>query len=87
MAATIGERVRVYRLRRGLTQARLAHLVGRSERWLVEVERGAVDPRLSDAVALARMLRVGVDELARDLAPPAVRGGRATGVARIGADR
>lgn len=87
MAVSIGDQVRVYRLRRGLTQARLAHLVGRSERWLVEVERGAVDPRLSDAVALARMLRVGIDELARDVVPPAVRRGRATAVARIGADR
>jgi transcriptional regulator with XRE-family HTH domain len=87
VAASIGERVRVYRLRRGLTQARLAHLVGRSERWLVEVERGAVDPRLSDAIALARLLKVGVDELARDIAPPAVRRGRATAAARIAADR
>jgi transcriptional regulator with XRE-family HTH domain len=67
MKTTIGDQVRTYRLRRGLTQARLAHLIGRSERWLNDVEHGGVDPRLSDAVALARMLRVGVDDLARDL--------------------
>ncbi len=69
--STIGEQVRSYRLRRGLTQARLAHLVGRSERWLLEVERGDVDPRLSDALALARVLRVRLDDLA--LQPPAGR--------------
>ena len=64
MRTTIGERVRTYRLRRGLTQARLAHMIGRSERWLIDVERGGVDPRLSDALALARVLSVAVDDLA-----------------------
>jgi transcriptional regulator with XRE-family HTH domain len=64
MRTTIGERVRTYRLRRGLTQARLAHLIGRSERWLIDVERGEVDPRLSDAVALATVLSVLLDDLA-----------------------
>jgi transcriptional regulator with XRE-family HTH domain len=63
MQSAIGEQVRTHRLRLGLTQERLAHLVGRSERWLIEVERGEVDPRLSDALALARALRVGVAEL------------------------
>ena len=72
MTSTIGGRIRSYRLRRGLTQARLAHLVGRSERWLLDVERGDVDPRLSDAVALARVLRVRLDDLAPEsaVAPP-----------------
>ncbi len=73
MVTTIGERVRSYRQRRGLTQARLAHLVGRSERWLLDVERGDVDPRLSDAVALARVLRVGLDELASQPEPLEMR--------------
>lgn len=76
MRTTIGERVRTYRLRRGLTQARLAHLIGRSERWLIDVERGGVDPRLSDALALARELCVGVDDLAGVPTPAAERTGR-----------
>ncbi len=76
MRATIGERVRTYRLRRGLTQARLAHMIGRSERWLIDVERGGVDPRLSDAVALARVLNVAIDELAGLSTPVAERTGR-----------
>jgi len=76
MGTTIGERVRAYRLRRGLTQARLAHLVGRSERWLIEFESGGVDPRLSDALAIARVLGVGVDELAGHANPIARRTGR-----------
>jgi len=76
MRTTIGERVRTYRLRRGLTQARLAHLIGRSERWLIDVERGGVDPRLSDALALARELCVAVDDLARATTPAEERTGR-----------
>jgi transcriptional regulator with XRE-family HTH domain len=76
MRTTIGERVRTYRLKRGLTQARLAHLIGRSERWLIDVERGGVDPRLSDALALARELCVAVDDLAGRAAPVEERAGR-----------
>jgi transcriptional regulator with XRE-family HTH domain len=76
MRTTIGERVRTFRLRRGLTQARLAHMIGRSERWLIGVERGGVDPRLSDAVALARVLRVAVDDLAGCATPEAERAER-----------
>jgi transcriptional regulator with XRE-family HTH domain len=78
MRSTIGVQIRTHRLRRGLTQARLAHLVGRSERWLLDVERGAVDPRFSDAQALAGILRVRLDDLAAPPAalPSAVRGRR-----------
>jgi transcriptional regulator with XRE-family HTH domain len=64
MTTSIGDRVRIQRRRRGLTQARLAHLVGRSDRWLHDVEHGDVDPRLSDAIALARVLGIAVDDLA-----------------------
>ena len=76
MRTTIGERVRAYRLRRGLTQARLAHMIGRSERWLIDVERGGVDPRLSDAVALATVLNVAIDDLAGVSTPVVERAGR-----------
>ncbi len=73
MRTTIGERVRTHRLRRGLTQARLAHMIGRSERWLIAVEAGGVDPRLSDVLALARVLSVGVNDLALATTPAAKR--------------
>ena len=77
MALRIGDQVRSYRTRRGLTQEQLAHLIGRSERWLIDVERGEVDPRLSDAVALAEALCVGVADLASapepNARPPPIR--------------
>src|SRR5437870_3821692 len=46
-----------------MTQAVLADLIGRSERWLVDVEHGTVDLRLSDVAQLARALRVEVAQL------------------------
>jgi transcriptional regulator with XRE-family HTH domain len=36
----IGDRIAAYRRRRGLSQVTLAGLVGRSESWLSQVERG-----------------------------------------------
>lgn len=55
----MGERIGVYRRRRGLSQQVLAGLVGRSESWLSQVERGvrSVDS-LSVTLDLARVLKV-----------------------------
>ncbi len=81
---TIGERVAFYRRRRGLTQAVLAGLVGRSEDWLSKVERGEREIRRVDLLtAMAKALRVSLGDLlgrpvlaeddARDDDVPAVR--------------
>jgi transcriptional regulator with XRE-family HTH domain len=60
----IGERIAIYRRRRGLTQLVLAALVGRSESWLSQVERGIrpVD-RLSVLIEIAHVLKVNVTDL------------------------
>jgi transcriptional regulator with XRE-family HTH domain len=64
MSDTSGERIARARRRRGLSQAVLAGLVGRSESWLSQVERGkrGVD---SHAVLtrMAAVLRIEVEEL------------------------
>jgi transcriptional regulator with XRE-family HTH domain len=62
--AGTGERIAVYRRRRGLSQAALAGLVGRSESWLSQVERGirSVD-RLSVLLDMAKILHVDVEAL------------------------
>ncbi len=62
LTGSLGERIAAYRRRRGLSQATLAGLVGRSESWLSQVERGvrSVD-RLSTIADLARVLRVDVE--------------------------
>src|SRR5436305_10037564 len=60
----VGERIATFRRRRGLSQAALAGLIGRSESWLSQVERGvrSVD-RMSVLLDLARVLHVEVDAL------------------------
>lgn len=62
--AGTGERIAAYRRRRGLSQAALAGLVGRSESWLSQVERGirSVD-RLSVLLDMAKILHVDVEAL------------------------
>jgi transcriptional regulator with XRE-family HTH domain len=59
-----GQRIARARRRRGLSQAVLAGLVGRSESWLSQVERGkrGIDSH-SVLVRLAEVLRVDVEEL------------------------
>ncbi|MEU4374806.1 MULTISPECIES: helix-turn-helix domain-containing protein [Pseudonocardia] len=59
-----GKRIATYRRRRGLSQAALAGLVGRSESWLSQVERGvrSVD-RMSVLLDLSRVLHVEVQAL------------------------
>lgn len=61
---SIGQRIAAYRRRRGISQAVLAGLVGRSESWLSQVERGvrSVD-RLSVLLDLAQVLHVDVEAL------------------------
>jgi transcriptional regulator with XRE-family HTH domain len=60
----IGERIAYWRQRRGLTQRVLADLIGRSESWLSQVERGirSVD-RMSVMLDLASVLHVKVTDL------------------------
>jgi transcriptional regulator with XRE-family HTH domain len=60
----IGERIAAHRRRRGISQAALAGLVGRSESWLSQVERGirSVDS-LTVILDLARVLRVAPEKL------------------------
>jgi transcriptional regulator with XRE-family HTH domain len=61
---SIGERIAFYRIRRGLTQAVLAGLVGRSEDWLSKIERGERQLRRVDVLTdLAGVLRVSLGDL------------------------
>lgn len=56
---SVGSRIRYYRERRGLSQAALGGLVGRSEDWVSKVERGVIGvDRLSVLIHLGRVLHV-----------------------------
>src|SRR6266496_1486525 len=62
-----GQRIARARRRRGLSQAALAGLVGRSESWLSQVERGQREVDSHTVLnALAEILRVDVPELTGD---------------------
>jgi transcriptional regulator with XRE-family HTH domain len=59
-----GERIKRARRRRGLSQAVVAGLVGRSESWLSQVERGIRDVDSHSVLTrLADVLRVDVNEI------------------------
>src|SRR5882724_3848729 len=64
----IGQNVARYRQRRGLSQNVFAGLIGRSESWVSQVERGVhkID-RLSVLVAVARELGVEVADLVNEI--------------------
>jgi transcriptional regulator with XRE-family HTH domain len=68
---TSGQRIARARRRRGLSEAAFAGLVGRSESWLSQVERGRrpVDSH-SVLTRLASALHVPVEELTGDASPP-----------------
>ncbi|WP_188989533.1 helix-turn-helix domain-containing protein [Saccharopolyspora thermophila] len=57
--ATVGERIAYYRRRRGYSQAVLSGLLGKSEEWLSQIERGSRDlDRLSTIIEVADALRI-----------------------------
>ncbi|RKS07148.1 helix-turn-helix protein [Nocardiopsis sp. Huas11] len=64
-AAARGQTIRRNRTRRGYSQAVLAGLVGRSESWLSQVERGILSVDSHDVLTrLADVLRIPLTELA-----------------------
>jgi transcriptional regulator with XRE-family HTH domain len=61
---TFGERVRMIRLRRGLSQYRLAQMAGVSRQLIYYLERGERDnPTIDNATAIAKALNVSLDYL------------------------
>lgn len=83
----LGDRIAVYRRRRGYSQLRLAAMIDRSEDWVSKVERGVIPvDRLSLLIQIAEALHITLGELLREVQPlgedvdqanadpPAVRG-------------
>ena len=57
--------VKAYREKKGLTQEALARELGVSRQTVVNIERGANEPRVLLAIALGAILGVAVGELFR----------------------
>jgi transcriptional regulator with XRE-family HTH domain len=62
----LGHRIRRFRNELGLSQQVTAHRIGRSGRWMIQVENGRADPNYGDLVNLAEVLEVGIDALVLD---------------------
>lgn len=63
---TFGEKLRLARQDRGLTQAALADRAGISRNTVLDLERGPIDPRLSTVEKLLKALDLkSIDELDR----------------------
>ncbi|WP_051847098.1 helix-turn-helix domain-containing protein [Streptomyces sp. NRRL F-5053] len=73
-AIAFGERLRILRTRRGMTREVLAGLLGRSDSWVKQVERGRLQmPKLPMLLRIAEVLRVAdLAELTGDPAAGAV---------------
>lgn len=63
-------RIREWRHRRDISIATLAQAVGRSEPWLLAMERGDASPMLVDLVNLAQALEVPWEFLVTVTMPP-----------------
>jgi transcriptional regulator with XRE-family HTH domain len=65
MDETLGTRIRITRLRYGMSQIELARRIGISKTAMNQIETGeTIDPRLSRVRAIADILGVSMDYLA-----------------------
>ncbi len=58
----IGERIKLFRLEKGLTQTQLAQLVGKDRQYLYKIEKGVVTPNVVTISILAITLEVPLSE-------------------------
>ena len=65
----IGERIRIAREERCISQQRLANIVGCTASYISAIERGEKAPTLETFVAIASALRVPADVLLQDVLP------------------
>ena len=65
MILLIGDRIRKYRRKKGLSQEQLGELVGFSQSKISKIENGDWDS-LSDLRLIARVLEVPIEELITD---------------------
>lgn len=76
-APSIGDRIRILRQRRGLTQVTLAAMCGRGEDWIKRIESGRRGTTLSQLARIAHALNVTdlSDLTGTDIGMPVVHGG------------
>ncbi|MEW1721617.1 helix-turn-helix transcriptional regulator [Streptomyces sp. NPDC093109] len=75
---SIGQRIKWFRERRGMSQRVLGDLIGRSENWVYKIENDRMPlDRVTVLVALSKTLRCGIEDLT---------GGYVSGISTAGAE-
>ena len=59
----LGERIRMARIRKGLTQSKLANMIGKDQPSLNRVERGKVNPTYIYLLEICEGLEISINEL------------------------
>lgn len=72
IVAAFGERLRVVRLSRGLSQDQLGELIGVQDKHISNLERAAIQPTLTTIVRLLTALSAEPNELLGGLQSPGV---------------
>ena len=62
----MGEKIRMHRLRRSMTQERLSQSVGVTAQAVSKWESGASDPSTTNLMALAELYGVAAEDLLRE---------------------
>lgn len=60
---TLGNKIKNYRVERGMTQVELALKTGLSQGYLSQLEKSRFDPTAPVIIALAKALEISADEL------------------------
>lgn len=66
MSIEIGNNVKAYRAKRGLTQEELALITELAKSTISDIERGSKNPSIRVAKKLAKALHCSMDELVKD---------------------
>ena len=67
IAKSVGQRIRNYRTRQGLSQEKLAEMIGITPNYLSALERGAYNIKLDTLVQIIDCLDITADDLFRDV--------------------
>ena len=63
----MGEKIRMHRLRRSMTQERLSQSVGGTAQAVSKWENGTSDPSTSNLIALAKLFNLSAEELLHEV--------------------
>lgn len=61
--ATVGENIKSYREKRGMSISRLARETGVSRQWIYDIEANNIDPTISKVIAVCEALDISIADV------------------------